>query len=102
MKIPVRVSGVVRGLAISRGPAVGAIGFAPALALHLTADGVLARSAESLNIAGSTARVLAQPTSERERLSDACVPGRGQDHGFERRSKRYPALTGAGNKVAVT
>ena len=102
MKIPVRVSSVVRGFATSRGLAAGAIGSAPAPALHLTADDVSARSADPFNIAGSTAWVLVQPTLERGRLSDLYVSGGEPDRRFERRLNRYPARTRAGNKVAVT
>ena len=75
MKIPVRVSGVVRGCATSRVLAAGAIGSATALAVHFTAGDVLAKSADSLNITGSPAWVLAQPTSDRGRLSDVYVSG---------------------------
>ena len=102
MKIPGRVSSVVRGCATSRVLAAGAIGSAPAPAVHLTAGDVSAKSADSLNIAGSNAWVLAQPTSERGWLSDLYVSGCEPDHGLERRLNRYPALTKAGNKVAVT
>ena len=93
---------VVRGFATSKGLPAGAIGSAPARHLLITVDDVSARSADSLNIAGSTAWVLAQPTSERGRLSDLYVPRREPDHRFERRLNRYPALIRAGNKVAVT
>jgi hypothetical protein len=102
VKIPVRVSSVVRGFTTSRLLAAGAIGSAPALAVRSWAGDYSAQPADSLIIAGSKAWVLAQPTSERERLSYLYVSGRGPDQRFKRRLNRYPALTRAGNKVAVT
>ncbi len=64
MKIPGRASGVVRGFATSGALAVGAIFFAPVLAVHSTAGDVSAQSADSLNITGSTARVMPQPSAK--------------------------------------
>jgi hypothetical protein len=49
--------------------------FAFALAAQSMAGAVSARPANSLNITGSTAWVLAQPTSERGWLSDFHVSG---------------------------
>jgi hypothetical protein len=57
VKIPGRLSGVVRGFVTSGALAVGAIFFARALAVQSTASDVSARSADSLNITGSTAGV---------------------------------------------
>ncbi len=61
MKIPVRVSSVVRGFVTSGAPAAGAIFFARALAVQPNADNVPAQSADSLNITGSTAGITPQP-----------------------------------------
>ena len=65
VKIPVRVSSVVRGFATSKSLAAGAIFSAPALAVHLTAGDVSAKSADSLNITGSIAGGNATATSGR-------------------------------------
>ena len=57
MKIPGRLSGVVRGFATSGALAIGAIFFARALAARSTVRNISAPSADSHNITGSTAGV---------------------------------------------
>src|SRR6266851_4263360 len=57
VKIPGRLSGVVRGFATSGALAIGAIFFARALAARSTARNISAQSADSHNITGSTAGV---------------------------------------------
>jgi hypothetical protein len=57
VKIPGRLSGVVRGFATSGALAIGAIFFAHALAAQSAAGDVSAQSADSHNITGSTAGV---------------------------------------------
>ncbi len=68
MKIPGRLSGVVRGFATSG--ALAAVQFARAPAVQSTAGNVSAQPADSLNITGSTARVTPQPSAERGWLSE--------------------------------
>jgi hypothetical protein len=75
VKIPVRVSSVVRGFVTSGAPAAGAIFFARALAVQPNADNVPAQSADSLNITGSTAGMTPQPSAERGWLGDFHVSG---------------------------
>ncbi len=65
MKIPGRLSGVVRGFATSGALVVPAIFFARALAVQSAAGDVSAQSADSLNITGSTAGVTLQPSATR-------------------------------------
>ena len=74
MKIPGRVSDVVRSLAGS-GVLAAVVFFALALAAQSMAGAVSAQPANSLNITGSTAWVLARPTSERGWLSDSHMSG---------------------------
>ena len=100
MKIPSRVSGVVSGFATSGALAAGVIFPAPVLSAHRTAGDVSAKSAESLNIAGSIAEVTPQP-SERGWLRNSRMSGRVPNHPFERRLE-YSTRTRVGNKVAVT
>jgi len=69
VKIPGRVSDVVRSLAGS-GVVAAVVFFSLALAAQSMAGAVSAQPANSLNITGSTAWLLAQPTSERGWLSD--------------------------------
>jgi hypothetical protein len=75
VKIPGRVSSVVRGFATSRALAAGAVFFTAAPAIDSTAGNVAARSADSLDIAGSTAGVMPQPSAERGWLRDFHVSG---------------------------
>ena len=65
MKIPGRLSGVVRGFATSGAPSDGAVFFARAPAVQSTASDVSAQSADSHNITGSTAGVTLQPSATR-------------------------------------
>ena len=65
MKIPGRLSGVVRGFVTSGALAVGAIFFARALAARSTARNISAQSADSHNITGSTAGVTLQQSATR-------------------------------------
>jgi hypothetical protein len=64
VKIPGRVSSVVRGFATSEALAVRAIFSARALSLLSTAGDVPAQSADSLNITGSTAGVTPQQSAD--------------------------------------
>jgi hypothetical protein len=75
VKIPGRVSSVVRGFATSGALTVGAMFFARALAVQSTAGDISAQSADSLNITGSTVGVTPQPSAERGWLSDFHVSG---------------------------
>jgi hypothetical protein len=93
--IPGRVSDVVRSLAGS-GVAAAVASFCLRAGCSVDSGWHLSQPANSLNITGSTAWVLAQPTSER------AVSGFVNPDDFERSLNRYPARTGAGNKVAVT
>ena len=70
MKIPGRASSVVRGFATS-GALAAAVQFARALAVQSMAGDVSAQPADSLNIAGLSARVTPQPSAERGWLSEA-------------------------------
>jgi hypothetical protein len=65
VKIPGRLSGVVRGFATSGALAIGAIFFARALAARSTARNISAQSADSHNITGSTAGVTLQQSATR-------------------------------------
>ncbi len=102
MKIPGRVSDVVRSLAGSGVMAAVAFFFARA---GCTIDGGRRLSSarrfaqhNGLNRMGIGPADLAEGMAEG--FSRAGV--REPDHRFERRLNRYPALTRAGNKVAVT
>jgi hypothetical protein len=75
VKIPGRVSSVVRGFATSEALAVRAVFSTRVLAVQPTAGDVSAQSADSLNITGSTAGVTPQPSAERGWLSDFHVSG---------------------------
>jgi hypothetical protein len=75
VKIPVRVSSVVRGFATSRVLTAGAIGSAPALAAQSTAGDYSAQPAGLLHITGSTPGVMPQPSAERRWLPDFRVSG---------------------------
>ena len=69
MRIPGRVSSVVRGFATSGASA--AVHLARAPAVQSTAGDVSAQPADSLNITGLTARVTPQPSVEIGWLSEA-------------------------------
>ena len=97
MKIPVRVSSVVRGFATSRALVAGAMSFAPALPVHLTAGDVSAKSAGSLNITDSIAGVVPQPSVERGWLTDFHVVG---DCAPDIWHVRGTAITGEGNRLS--
>ncbi len=102
MKIPGRVSDVVRSLAGS--------GVMAAVAFFFTRAGCTIDGGRRLgstrqftqhngfNRMGIGAADLAEGMAERF----SRVRVREPDHRFERRLNRYPALTRAGNKVAVT